>query len=146
MIWLSRGLKLPATRLVFNSLMKPTTKDISKIHITAVCHRSVVAVYLQCNSCACKAIALRIHGESMSRFPDMQNCGLRMHRECRERFLRHRLQKKPLFSYLVMHHGTCVTHVPRCMSGSLTRGGGENVPGIPVACATRNFAYLESVS
>ena len=22
-----------------------------------------------------------------------------------------------------MHHGTCVTHVPRCMSGSLTRGG-----------------------
>ena len=34
-----------------------------------------------------------------------------------------------------MHHGTCVTHVPWCMSGSLTRGGGENVPGIPGACA-----------
>ena len=29
-----------------------------------------------------------------------------------------------------MHHGTCVTHVPWCMSGSLTRGNGENVPGI----------------
>ena len=28
------------------------------------------------------------------------------------------------------------------MSGSLTRGGGENVPGIPGACATRNFTYL----
>ena len=41
-----------------------------------------------------------------------------------------------------MHHGTCVTHVPCCMSGSLTRGGGENVPGIPGACATRNFTYL----
>ena len=27
-----------------------------------------------------------------------------------------------------------------CMSGSLTRIGGENVPGIPGACATRNFA------
>ena len=46
-----------------------------------------------------------------------------------------------------MHHGTCVTHVPWCMSGSLTssflwnrwRG---NVPGIPGACATRNFTYL----
>ena len=25
-----------------------------------------------------------------------------------------------------MHHGTCVTHMPWCMSGSLTRGGGEN--------------------
>ena len=41
-----------------------------------------------------------------------------------------------------MHHGTCVTHVPWCMSGSLTNGGGENVPGIPGACATRNFTYL----
>ena len=38
-----------------------------------------------------------------------------------------------------MHHGTCVTHVPWYMSGSITRGGGENVPGIPGACATRNF-------
>ena len=28
------------------------------------------------------------------------------------------------------------------MSGSLIRGGGENFPGIPGACATRNFIYL----
>ena len=41
-----------------------------------------------------------------------------------------------------MHHGTCVPHVPWCMSGSLTRGDGENVPGITSACATRNFTYL----
>ena len=41
-----------------------------------------------------------------------------------------------------MHHGTCVTHVPWCMSGSLTRAGGEKVPGIPGACVTRNFTYL----
>ena len=34
------------------------------------------------------------------------------------------------------YHGTCVTHVPWCMSGSLTCGGGENVPGIPGECAT----------
>ena len=38
-----------------------------------------------------------------------------------------------------MHHGT---HVPWCMSGSLTHSGGENVPGIPGACAARNFTYL----
>ena len=50
-------------------------------------------------------------------------------------FPRHRLQRKPLVSDPGMHHGTCVTHVPWCMSGSLTRGGGENVPGIPGACA-----------
>ena len=47
----------------------------------------------------------------------------------------HRLQRKPLVSGPGMHHGTCVTHVPRCMSGSLASGGGENVPGIPGACA-----------
>ena len=29
----------------------------------------------------------------------------------------------------------CVTHVPWCMSGSLTNGDGENVLGIPGACA-----------
>ena len=50
--------------------------------------------------------------------------------------------KKPLESDPGMHHGTCVTHVPGCMSGWLTSGGRENVPGIPGACATRNFTYL----
>ena len=66
----------------------------------------------------------------------------RMRRECRERFPRHRLQRKPLVSYPGMHHGTCVTHVPWCMSGSLNHGGAENVPGIPGAYATLNFTYL----
>ena len=79
---------------------------------------------------------------TMGLLPGTQNCGLRMRRECRERFPRHRLQRKPLVSDPDMHHGTCVAHVPWCMSGSLTRGGGENVPGILGACATHNFAYL----
>ena len=57
-------------------------------------------------------------------------------------FPRHWLQRKPLVSNPGMHHGTCVTHVPWCMSGLLSRCGGENVPGIPGACATRNFTYL----
>ena len=57
-------------------------------------------------------------------------------------FTRGRLQRKPLVSDPGMHQGTCVTHVPWCMSGSLTRVGGENVPGIPGACATRKFTYL----
>ena len=30
----------------------------------------------------------------------------------------------------------------RCLSGSLTRCGGENGPGIPGTCATRNCTYL----
>ena len=78
----------------------------------------------------------------MGLLPDTQNCGLRMRRECRERFPRNRLQRKPQVSDPGMHHGTSVTHVPWCMSGLLTSNSGENVPGIPGACATRNFTYL----
>ena len=73
---------------------------------------------------------------AMGLLPEIKNCGSRMRRECRERFPRHRLQRKPLVSDPDMHHGACMTHVPWCMSGSLTRGGEENVPGIPGACAT----------
>ena len=69
-------------------------------------------------------------------------CRLHMRRECWERFARHRLQRKPVVSDPGMHHGTCVTHVPWCRSGSLTRGSGENVPGIPGAWVTRKFTYL----
>ena len=44
---------------------------------------------------------------------------------------RHQLQKKPLVSTPCINHGTCVTHVPWCMSGSLTRGGGKTFPAFP---------------
>ena len=50
-------------------------------------------------------------------------------------FLRRPFQRKPLISDPGMHYGTCVTHVPWCMSGSLTCGDEESVPGIPGACA-----------
>ena len=43
---------------------------------------------------------------------------------------RRRYQRKPLVSAPGMHNGTCVTHVPWCMSGLLIRGGGGNVHGI----------------
>ena len=78
----------------------------------------------------------------MGLLPDTQSGGLRMRQECRERFPHHRLQRKPLVNDPGMHHGTCVTHVPWCMPGSLTNAGGENVPVIPGACATRHVAYL----
>ena len=51
-------------------------------------------------------------------------------------------KKKTLVSDPGTYHGTCVTHVPGCMSGSLTPGGGEIVPGTPGACKTRTFTYL----
>ena len=82
---------------------------------------------------------LRSDPQSMGLLPDTQNCGLRMYRECVERCSRHRLQRKLLVSNPGMHHGTGVAHGTWCMSVSLTRGHGENIPG---ACATRNIAYL----
>ena len=72
---------------------------------------------------------------TMGLFPDTQNVDCACAGNARNVFPRRRLQRKPLVSDPGMHHGTCVTHVPWCMSGSLTRGGGENVPGIPGACA-----------
>ena len=59
-----------------------------------------------------------------------------------ESFSRLRLQRKLLASDPDMHHGTCVTHVSCCISGSLTRGGGGKHSRHPGACATRNFTYL----
>ena len=67
----------------------------------------------------------------MDLLPDTRNCALCMHRECQECFTCHRLQRKLLDSDPSKHHGSCVAHVPWCMPGSLTSGGGENVPGIP---------------
>ena len=54
-----------------------------------------------------------------------------MRLEYRERFPRHRLQSKLLVSDHGMHHDTNVTHVPWCMSESLTRGGGETFSLLP---------------
>ena len=42
-----------------------------------------------------------------------ENCGQYMRRECRERFSRHQLTRRPLVSSPGMHHGTCVTRAER---------------------------------
>ena len=78
----------------------------------------------------------------MGLLPDEYNYGLRTRRECRERF-----PCQPRVSSPDMHHGTCVTHVPWCMPGSLTSGflwsrwRGKR-SDIPCTCAHRSFAYL----
>ena len=58
-------------------------------------------------------------------------------------FPHRRLRRKSLVSDPGMHPGTCVTHVPWCMSGSLTRAGGENFPGILGACAPAILAIWQ---
>ena len=46
-------------------------------------------------------------------------------------FPRRRIQRKPLVSDPGIHHGTCVKHVPWCMSGMLTRVAGKTSPAFP---------------
>ena len=53
-----------------------------------------------------------------------------------------KFKRKSLVSDPGMYHGTCVTHVPWCMTGSITHAGGKIVPGIPGACAKPNFTNL----
>ena len=72
--------------------------------------------------------------------PDTQIVGYACAGNAGSVFHRLQLQRNPLVSDPSMHHGTCVTHVPSCMPGTLTHVGGKNVPGIPGA--TRNVAYL----
>ena len=62
----------------------------------------------------------------MGLLPDTKTCELHMHRERRERFPRHRLQRKPIISD----------------PGIANPRGGEIVSGIPGACTPRNFTYL----
>ena len=76
---------------------------------------------------------------AMDLLPDTQICGLRMRRECRERFPRHRLQRKLLVSDPSIHHGMCVTHVPWCMSGSLIRDDRKTFPEFPAHAQAANL-------
>ena len=52
--------------------------------------------------------------------------------ECGERFSRHRFQKKPLVSDPGMHPGTCVMHVPWCMSDRKPAVARKTFPTFPV--------------
>ena len=66
-----------------------------------------------------------------------QNCGFRMRRHTGNVF--------PATEFKGNRQLTipaCITACTWCMSWSLTRGSGENVPGILRACATRNFTHL----
>ena len=149
-----------AFQITDNSIVCPTAccglhtcKNINGVHywgestsepgVDSLHKWSVVRKAFPCHVKYLYSIRLTILGARlMGLLPDTQTFALRMRRECRQRFPRHRLRRKPLVSDPDMHHGSCATHVPWCMSGSLTCGGGENVPGIPGACATRNFTYL----
>ena len=78
----------------------------------------------------------------MGLLPDTQNCGLCMRRQCRERFPRHRgLAIQTCITARAWRTGHDAWR-DRYLKFTFEVGGVENFPGIPAACATRNFAYL----
>ena len=95
-------------------------------------HDGVLTTLARCDS---------YHALAMGLLPDTQIWGLRMRRECQKLF-----STPPRVSDPDIHHGKCVTHVPRCMPGSLTSGfllsRWREKRSRHGACATRNFAYL----
>ena len=120
--------------------------------------RCVVSLYRTVLTCACKVSScihtgLILHHGEIPPYVDRTatildpwaSCQIRKTAGCAcagnagNVFPHHRLQRKLLVSDPGMHHGTCVTHVPWCMPGSLICGGGENDPGIPGACAPAIF-------
>ena len=117
------------------------------LHIAWQCNgRICMCIYIYICVCVCVSCPCTMHmvHENIARLwthilhptgllPDTQNCGCTCAWNARNVFPHHRLQRELLISDPGMHHGACVTHVPWCMSGSLTRSGGEDVPGIPGA-------------
>ena len=85
-------------------------KDVSIIDT----HGGGTGVYIQTIDVH---ISTRLSKYAMGLLPDTQNCGLCMRWECWERVPRHHRTSNP-----DLYHGTCVTHVPFCMLGSLSCG------------------------
>ena len=56
---------------------------------------------------------------------------------------RRRIQRKPRVSDPGMNRGTCVTHVPWCMSGLLTRGGGKKFPAFPAHAHPQFYVFVK---
>ena len=105
---------------------------------------SYSSIHFSIHSAICSSIGWLID-LFMVLFLDTQKCMLHIRRECRDRFPRHQLQRKRIVIDPVMHQARCVRHVSWCMSGSQTRSGGEDVPGIPGACTTHNFTYAKEI-
>ena len=121
-------------RLSYSDGLRLNSHDCQQIHMIVSSNKVGVETYYIFPSAAFHDIGVGLGKRKsekgtrcpMGLLPDTHNCEMHLHRECRERFPHHRLQMKPLVSDPGMHHGTCVTHVPWRMSGSLARCGGDN--------------------
>ena len=96
---------------------------------------SMLAAFDLTNNCRRKVLGMGL-------LPDMQNIWLRMHRECRERFPLDRGLAIPICITARALRTCCDECRDRQLADFFEVGGGENVPGIHGACATRNSTYL----
>ena len=104
----------------------------STIMTVGLLHHFVTSKYLTSNMGYCKVLEIFIAHGPLNRYAKFQTA---------------HASGMPGTSPTLKHIHTCVTHLPRCMPGSLTSGffvdsGRENVSVIPRACATNNSAYL----
>ena len=80
--------------------------DLHSTYLTVILHHHVLALTELC--CHWWPFVKRKPSKpghsTIGLLPDTTNCGLRMRRECRERFLCHQLQRKSLVSDHGMHH------------------------------------------
>ena len=89
---------------------------ITSLHLT--CHNdSQLGVSTWCHILVSDVMPLIRRQHVMGLFPDTYNWGLRMRRESRERFPRHRGLVIPT----CITARACVTHVPWCMPGKRSR-------------------------
>ena len=103
---------------------------------TIITPRSFLEPVLTLNQCGrFNSIQITIQSKTTA-------CGLRMRRECRERFSCHRGIAIPTCTTARASRTCRDACRDRSLAGSFEVSGGENVPGIPGACATRNFTYL----
>ena len=103
--------------------------------------------------CAQLCVKTRRYISIFYHFPTWASCQIRTIASAHAPGIPGTFSLPPQVSDPDMHHGTCVTHVPWWMPGSLITsgflwsrrgwgwggGGGGTLPG---ACATRNFTYL----
>ena len=101
----------PNPRLNMNRVFPGMEIFIIKVRRSLDCLISIMGIYMLLSR------HLYIDTVPMGLLQDTQICGLRMRRGMSGTF-----SPPPRVNNPAMHHGTCVTHVPWCMPGSLTGG------------------------
>ena len=95
-------------------ITNPGVRNLIRIHQGICFHQN--GCFINCGSVCSRRIAEPASSLAMGLLPDTLNCG------CACAGNAGTFSPTPRVSDPDIHHGTCVTHVPWCMPGSLTSG------------------------